>query len=636
MFAFKCDAGYVPYPSSGKPIEPTKLSDVVFMDYNQPFTILDGTPTGDNYISVPYSSGYEVLEKYISNDVNTLWCPWFNFDDTKFNRMTGVFPSIGKLFANLGNYISANYTQPNTTPRIVIYIKSLNRLLSIYGIGPTGRLNMYSVNGDSLTSVYVTNTYGAPLAWASLSGTQSSMQYIVRASGGIKDGDYYALDATMSTTFAFRISKLNSYVNMNELMQALFSSVVDPKPDYTPGPYDPGGPSGPGDGPPGSFDDTSDPIPDPPPPTISGADTGFSRIYNPTLSQLQDFARYLWTDYTIVETLWNHLKQYLEDPMQSIIGLNLLPCPVPDGGTETVRILFFSTGVQMTKAATQFVDVDCGTYELERYYGSALDQNPYTKVSCFLPYIGTVHLNTDEVMGTTLQVKYRIDIVSGSCVAKILVDGTVLYQYSGHCAITIPISAADFSSYVSAAIGVGAVIAGMAVGAAAGGSVAVGSEVVQSTGAESAVQSTALSTMPSSPPSTIGQHEFAAQQLAYMSQNAPALNGTQASFKGLGPENILNTVGQVMGGKTQVEHSGAFSGNSGYLGVRRPFLIIERPNMCLPETYGQLNGYPSMITLTLGECSGFTRIQQVQLTGCTATNPEQSEILQFLKSGVVL
>lgn len=417
---------------------------------------------------------------------------------------------------------------------------------------------------------------------------------------------------------------------------ALFPNSVE---EYTPstGPYQPGGPSGPGTLPPGTFDDTSDPIPDSPLPTLSAADTGFTRIYNPTLSQVQALARYLWTEPSIIDTIWNHIKQFFEDPMQAIIGFNLVPCAVPDGGTRNFSLMFIDTGVQMTAAASQFVDVDCGTLTLDRYYGSALDQNPYTKVSCFLPYIGTVHLNTDEVMGTTLQVKYRIDIVSGSCVAKIFVDGSVLYQYSGHCAINIPVSSADFSSYVSAAITVGTALAGMAVGAAAGGAVGAEAGVVQSTGVSVASESTALAPASSGAISTIGQHEFAAQQLAYMSSNPPPSGGsTQASFSGLDPKNIVNTVGQTMGGKMQVEHSGAFSGNSGYLGVRRPFVIIERPNMCLPSIYGQLNGYPSMITLNLGECTGFTKVQQVQLTGCTATNPEQSEILQFLKSGVIL
>lgn len=414
--------------------------------------------------------------------------------------------------------------------------------------------------------------------------------------------------------------------------------INDDNGQYIPGPlppdnpYEPGGPSDEGNLPPGTFDDDSDPIPDSSLPTISAANTGFTRIYNPTLAQVQNLAQYLWTTPDIIETIWNHIKQFFEDPMDAIIGFNLVPVPVPDGGTENFKLMYIDTGVAMTAAANQFVDRDCGTVEIKRYYGSALDQSPYTKVSCFLPYIGTVQLNTDEVMGTTLQVKYRVDICSGSCVAKIFIDGNCLYQYSGHCAINIPISSADFSSYVSAAINV----AKLAIGAATAGAGGAAMAATQIAGTEqqtnNVVNWQSQYGVGSAPnlPAPIGVSQSPGGPGPEAEQST-----TLASFAGLSPANISNTVGEIMNAKPHVEHSGSFSGNTGYLGVRRPFIIIERPNMCMPANYQALNGFPAMITMELGTCEGFTRVQQVQLTGMTATNPEQAEILELLKSGVV-
>lgn len=405
-------------------------------------------------------------------------------------------------------------------------------------------------------------------------------------------------------------------------------SITDEK-LYPDNPYEPGGPSGPTDPdlPPGTFDDSSDPIPDSPLPTISAADTGFTRIYNPTLAQVQALAQYLWTTPDIIETIWNHIKQFFENPMDAIIGFNLVPVPVPDGGTTNFKLMYIDTGVAMTAAANQFVDVDCGTLEVKRYYGSALDQSPYTKVSCFLPYIGTVQLNTDEVMGATLQVKYRVDICSGSCVAKIFIDGNCIYQYSGHCAINIPISSADFSSYVSAAINV----AKLAIGAATAGAGGAAMAAAQVAGTEQQTGNmTAFHPQGGSSPNLPAIYQGQSQQ------PPPSQTTTSASFAGLSPANVSNTVGEIMNAKPHVEHSGSFSGNTGYLGVRRPFVIIERPNMCMPENYQALNGFPAMITMELSSCKGFTRVQQVQLTGMTATNPEQAEILELLKSGVIL
>lgn len=391
-------------------------------------------------------------------------------------------------------------------------------------------------------------------------------------------------------------------------------------------PYEPGGPSGPGNLPPGTFDDDSDPIPDSTPPTISSANTGFTRIYNPTLSQVQALASYLWTTPDVIETIWNHIKQFFENPMEAMIGFNLVPVPVPDGGTTNFKLMYIDTGVQMTAAASQFVDRDCGTLKIERYYGSALDQSPYTKISCFLPYIGTVQLNTDEVMGTTLQVKYRVDICSGSCVAKIFVDGSCLYQYSGHCAIPIPFSAADFSSYVSAAVSVAKLAIGAATAGAAG--VAAGGIPTAAQQTNQVITQATTSAPGSNLPALIPTR-------SQITETPSDQSSTEASFSGISPTSISNTVGEIMTSKPHVEHSGSFSGNTGYLGIRRPYVIIERPNMCMPAQYQHFNGFPAMISMELGTCKGYTRIQQVQLTGMTATNPEQAEILELLKSGVV-
>lgn len=417
--------------------------------------------------------------------------------------------------------------------------------------------------------------------------------------------------------------------NDSRLLDLVFQPFGEPE-----DPYEPGGTSSPGDLPAGTFDDTSDTIPLPPLPTLSAANTGFTRIYNPTLSQVQALARYLWTDETVIQTIWNHIKQYFEDPMQAIIGFNLVPVTVPDGGTQNFALMYIDTGVSMTVAANQFVDVDCGTLSLERYYGSALDQSPYTKVHCFLPFIGTVQLDTDEVMGTTLSVNYRVDIVSGSCVASILVDGNVLYQYSGHCAITIPFSSADFSNYVSAAIQVGKLI-GMAVAGGIGAAVAgaISGDAQQETGNTLTTTIETINTARN--PATGRQVTTGTTRQVVTAEQPQTQSQTKASFAGLSPANVANTVGQVISSKPVIQRSGSFSGNSGYLGVRRPYLIIQRPRMCLPANYQTLNGYPAMITMVLGECKGYTRVQQVQLTGLSATNPEQAEILELLKSGVV-
>lgn len=583
-----------------------------------------------------YDSALQCTNTLISilADDYYLWYITASYDryyGSEFDRATTIVPSAFLMCPNLLSIVKEGGKLYNG--QIGIYFPTLKKLVRIAN-GTV--LDVYNENNGNFSllanSPQLPNYPGMGdqaffgiVCFTGYDGTKESL---------LDHSKMFLVQCSATSTPSDQGVCINSITNTHSFFSALFNDFVPP--DSTgilppPNPYEPGGPSAPGDLPPGTFDDKSDPIPDSSLPTLSAANTGFTRIYNPTLAQVRDLANYLWTDESALQTIWNKIKQYFEDPMQAIIGFNLVPVTIPDGGTEEFKLMYIPTGVQMTVAASQFVDVDCGTVKLERYYGSALDQSPYTKVSCYMPYIGTVQLDTDEVMGAELQVKYRVDVVTGSCVAKILVDGSVIYQYSGHCAINIPISSSDFSSYMAAAIGV----AKLAIGAAAGGATgAVASSQDADQQTNNVITTDRTTTTTERNPVTGRQITTGTVTVHHTRSEPVKSSSTKASYSYLSPANIANTVGQVMASKPNVEHSGSFSGNSGYLGIRRPFLIIERPNMCLPESYQQLNGFPAMITMELSTCKGFTKVQQIQLTGLSATNPEQAEIMGLLKSGV--
>lgn len=677
MIGWKCRAGVVPH--SLQPITPTSLSDIekyliddgiysIITKYSEDYSILESS-SNSKYPFDKATYTFRTVDKYVdfllsyfkedyhylygtTEMTNMNWVP-FN-QSTLRERMDAVkfqfssynlqFPNIYNAELEIFNRIINGESSVINEIGIVYYIPSLKRVLVTTSCEL--KKGVYKVDGESLIllndgrsgnrSFLESNIFGRLTSVKCLK-YDGSLESIKNPQNYFFFGAEWDIDSFDST---MKVPKRN-YVGLTRYTSSGSISIISDmfsdasKPEYDGGPsnpYEPGGPSGPGGGD-GTFDDESDQIVDSSLPTISSANTGFTRIYNPSLSQVQDLARYLWTDSSVIETIWNHIKQFFENPMEAIIGFNLVPVPVPNGGTQNFALMYIDTGVSMTVAASQFVDVDCGTLELKEYYGSALDYSPNTKVSCFLPFIGTVSLNTDEVMGRTLQVKYRVDICSGSCVAKISVDGNFIYQYSGHCAINIPISSADFSSYVTAAISV-AKLAGGALAAGAAG--VVGAGVADAAQQTNQVVTTTQITNTARNPAT-GRQITTGTTTRVETREAPMdQSSTQASFSGLTPQNIANTVGQIMTSKPSIEHSGSFSGNSGYLGIRRPFLIIERPNMCMPSNFQTLNGFPSMITLELSTCKGFTRVQQVQLTGLSATNPEQAEILQLLKTGVVL
>ena len=442
------------------------------------------------------------------------------------------------------------------------------------------------------------------------------------------------LDGSETISANYPIVDLSGVAQTNDTIFSAIAYQSSLGVGYIPGdedPYSPGGTSEPSSGTP-DFTEVSESISPGSTFPISFQSTGLCRVYVPSITDLNDLANYLWTDQTFLDTIKNILINQFENFMEAVISLTMVPCQVPKDTAQPVKVMFLSTGLSFPPATQQFVEVDCGYVDITERYASALDYNPYTKVSLYLPFIGTVPLDTDEVMGHRVKCVYTIDIVSGACVAKIMVDypdtsNGVLYQFSGHCSISMPLTAADFSSYYAAAMSGLKMAAGMAA-AGAGAPGLAGALLGEPTAHPS---STTTVTRTTARNAATGR-----QILSGTESKETSHTPGQASFKELATRASVNTVGAVINSKFSVEHSGGFTGNTGFLGVQAPYIIITRPDMCNPDEYGAYNGRPSMMYLYLGNLSGFTQVQNIKLTGIPATNPELGEIAELLKTGVIL
>lgn len=335
-------------------------------------------------------------------------------------------------------------------------------------------------------------------------------------------------------------------------------------------PYKPGGSSGSGGGT-GSFDRDNDDVSIPNLPTLSAVDSGFITVYSPTLDQLKALASYMWsTNFTDI------INKLFADPMDTILGLNVLPISIPTT-SSTVKVGNVDTQVVMNKASSQYFKVNCGSLTLNEYWGSYLDYSPYTKVDLFLPFIGTVPLDTDAVMGKNINVTYHIDIVSGACVAYILVNGVCLYNFTGNCASSVPVTSQSFDSTVSAALNV----AGLATSGA-------------------------------------------------------ALIATGGMTAPLAASSIVSSANTIANSKPSIAKSGSCTGSAGMLSVMYPYLIVEYPNQCLPSNQNVYSGYPSYVTAEIGTLTGYTEIEKCHLENMTCTDSELNEIYELLESGVIL
>lgn len=351
-------------------------------------------------------------------------------------------------------------------------------------------------------------------------------------------------------------------------------------------PADPPGP--PGVEPPPPDSGSSPPvIPPIVPLPFSPTNDGLISVYHPTDAQLKAFASWLWVTYAdpSIEKLWNN-------PFDGVIGLMELYCTPTDIGTKTIRSGFLDSGVS-SAIISRYTEIDCGTIFVPEYYKNYLDYSPYSKCHVYLPFIGIVELNVDDIVGHGVNITYRIDEYNGSCIAQIKVAkytevngepvtyDNIMYQFSGNCAVELPLAGGTQA----------AIRAGLIQAAAYGLSSVIGGIVSGVSG-------------------NIGG---AVSQIGYGAANA---------------------IGSVVSAKSSVQHSGSFGSSFGALGCKKPFITVSRPKQISVLNYPDLYGFPAHCAVTIGACTGYIRVREVNVKSATASDEEKALIESLLKEGV--
>ena len=321
-------------------------------------------------------------------------------------------------------------------------------------------------------------------------------------------------------------------------------------------------------------------------PTITATSSGVIGLFAPSSSQMQALADFMWTDFggtgttteDILKEIVQAIKRSISNPLDYVIGLNIIPSGgLSVGGSSTIRFGFINSNVSMPRLTSQYFTVDCGSIYFNTLCGDTfLDYAPYSKFSIYLPYIGVKDVDANDFVGHTIGVKYRGDVVTGGVTAYILKDGSVMYQYSGCCALNVPLTADGWGSTISGAVQIAtSIVAGGITGGAAG---------VASSAAKGA---------------------------ASVAANPSLLS-------------------------PQVMRSGAVSGGAGCMAVQYPFVIREAVRFHSTSGFNLVSGYPSYYYKSLSSVHGYTVCLDVHLNNIPATLNEIEEIEKLLKEGVIL
>lgn len=334
---------------------------------------------------------------------------------------------------------------------------------------------------------------------------------------------------------------------------------------------------------------TTPPVIIPTIPTISSTATGLLHVYNPTNSQINEFGTWLWT--TFSGDLIDTISKLFNNPMDGVIGVHELYATPSRGSESTIKCGFLDSGITSRLVDKRYTEINCGSIIVPEHWGNYLDYAPYTKAHCYLPFIGMVELNADDIIGHAVNITYKIDAYTGACIAVITVASSgyesICYQFPGNCAVEVPITSGMKSVLQSALIGAATTAIGAAVGGAAGA--------------------------------------------ALGGASAGAIASTAATRGGAG---AITGAAYGARAKNDVQHSGSFGSSFGAMGCKKPFLVIKRPKQKVVAGYNKNYGYPAHKMVTIGSCSGYLRAREVDVVSVTATEDEKKLIEEALKSGV--
>lgn len=320
------------------------------------------------------------------------------------------------------------------------------------------------------------------------------------------------------------------------------------------------------------------------------------------------FGQYIWAN-DLVQTLYANQTS----PIENILSCKRIPFTI--GGVDTsIKIGNIDTGIGATTLATHVKKSaaghvkDCGTITVPVYNGGNwLDMT--NKYSIYLPYCGIQSLPTDallkqtigadgvpKVTGRTLGVKYYYDIIYGSVIAEVSVDGNAMFIFNGECGIDIPITASNRASNQLAMLkggantmlsGVSNVVGGVISGAMSGG--LIGAAV----GGLMGVANTGMN---------VAKEEVNRQTYELHYTTSGGFNSQVASY-------LTPTI----------------------------TLYCEHVLYTEPTGYAKENGYPCYLNRNMSELTGYTELDgSIEISGIPCLEEERDMLKQALQDGFYL
>ena len=177
----------------------------------------------------------------------------------------------------------------------------------------------------------------------------------------------------------------------------------------------------------GMYEVTGDSDAAPSPTTLDG----LTSIYLPTDEELGEIGKLRYSVTTSPSSsVIVDLGAYIVNYIKMFIDVT------PTGKTDCV-LGYFNTQIEVSYTNNQIQEIDCGSITVNEINKNVTD---YTDVESkiFLPFIGMIDIDAKKIMGKTINLKYRINLINGDCVALLYSDSVLISVSHGQIGYKMP------------------------------------------------------------------------------------------------------------------------------------------------------------------------------------------------------
>lgn len=301
---------------------------------------------------------------------------------------------------------------------------------------------------------------------------------------------------------------------------------------------------------------------------------------------------------------------------------------------------------------TEFCSHDFGTIDLDTGLTQAgykrddyLDYAPFTRYQIYLPYVGYVSLNPNDIIDGKLGLQLNVNLVTGDGMWIVYTDDNAHHKnFNGTIAdeqviltipcslgMDIPIIPAIMERMVTA--GINTIGSAVAIGVSAGvaGGVATAGMRANALAGQAKDLRNALKDI-------TDPNQASAYKLQAKGLDAQATQiSNEATMGQIGGNAVQQGLGLLQPSPDTTRSGGGFNSDTGTLGAFQPFVLITFPIVATPNGFEDIFGNRACVIDELDNCSGYTQIIALDPnTQDSEVCKYKSEIIALLQSGVYL